>query len=170
MDIHPLVLRMPRYLLAAAAAGLITMAAPLTAGATVAAPARPANSHWSACQSSAVGQAPRSFWNRIRSATKHHHDIPGSFWTNGTYRDDIARIVCYESSFEYHAENGAQYGWFQMNKPLIESERVTFPQYWDGSHSDPPGWYEATAGERYIHSRYGNPANAWAHENAYGWY
>jgi hypothetical protein len=148
----------------------VTLFGPLAATPAGAATAGPRSTHWSSCQSSAVSQAPRSFWRRIRSSTEHHSDIPGSFWTNRTYRDDIARIVCYESSFDYHAVNGGQYGWFQMNKPLIQSERVTFHQYWDGTHSDPPGWYEATAGERYIHSRYGNPAVAWQHENDYGWY
>ncbi len=89
---------------------------------------------------------------------------------DGTYRDDIAKIVCYESTFNYHAENVGQYGWFQMNQPLIESEGVTWDQYWGGSSSEHPGWYQCTAGERYIHDRYRNPAVAWLHEQVYGWY
>jgi hypothetical protein len=129
-----------------------------------------ANSHWDWCNSAAVGSAPAVLWTRIDSATYAHRDLPGSFWSDPTYRNDIVRIVCYESTFGYHAENGPQYGWFQMNPPLIESEGVTWNEYWSGSSTEHPGWYQCTAGERYIHSRYGNPAVAWLHEEVYGWY
>ncbi len=147
-------------------ASLGAQAAPASAAAGV----LRASLRWTSCQDSAISQAPALFWSRVKGATDTHHDIPMSFWTNRTYRDDIARIVCYESSFEYHAQNAGQYGWFQMNKPLIESEGVTFSQYWGGTRAERPGWYEATAGERYILRRYGNPAAAWQHESAYGWY
>ena len=181
MESHSTVTRVRAYGLSAVVASLLLVAAPAAASAaptattavhpaTTAVITRPATTQWSSCQASAVTQAPGYFWSRIRQATEAHHDIPVSFWTNRTYRYDIARIVCYESSFDYHAENAAQYGWFQMNKPLIESEGVSFAQYWDGTRSEPPGWFEMTAGERYIHSCYGNPAVAWQHENVYGWY
>ncbi len=133
-------------------------------------PSAAANSHWQWCNSAAPGSAPAVLWARIASATDTHSDLPRSFWSNGTYRNDIARIVCYESTFGYHAENGPQYGWFQMNPPLIASEGVSWNEYWSGSSSEHPGWYQCTAGERYIHSRYGNPAVAWQHEADYGWY
>ena len=130
-----------------------------------------ANSHWQWCNSYALRNTPPVLWSRIESATQAHKDVPGSFWSDGTYRDDIAKIVCYESTFEYHATNPSGfYGWFQMNQPLIASEGVTWNEYWGGSGTEHPGWYQCTAGERYIHGRYRNPAVAWLHEEDYGWY
>lgn len=128
------------------------------------------NSHWDWCNGNAVHYAPAVFWTRINEATGAHHDLPAKFWTNTTYRDDIAKIVCYESTFNYHAEAPGQYGWFQMSGSLIASEGVTFDEYWGGSKTEHPGWYQCTAGERYILSRYKTPVAAWAHEADYGWY
>lgn len=134
-------------------------------------PAAAANSHWGWCNDDAPRTAPAVLWARIKSVTYAHRDLPLSYWTNATYRDDLAKIVCYESTFGYHAVNRPYYGWFQMNPPLIRSEGVTFHAYWSGSRTEHhPGWYQCTAGERYIHSRYGNPARAWMHEADYGWY
>jgi hypothetical protein len=129
-----------------------------------------ANSHWEWCQDNGVSASPAVVWSRIESATENHKDLPSSFWTNTTYRDDIAKIICYESTYGYHAENGPQYGWFQMSQSLIVSEGVTWSQYWNGTLSEHPGWYQCTAGERYIHARYSTPAAAWLHEEDYGWY
>jgi len=132
------------------------------------------SSHWSWCNQQSAKAAPRLFWVRLKEATEQHHDVPSSFWSDVAYRDDIAKIACYESTFEYHAENVGQYGLFQMSSPLIATEGVTFAAYWNGSvvRSKHVGatWYQCTAGERYIHSRYGNPAAAWDHEETYGWY
>jgi hypothetical protein len=129
-----------------------------------------ANSHWLDCNSQAVRETPRIVWDRIQNATYTHRDIPGSFWTNATYRGDIARIICYESTFNYHAENAGHYGWFQMGMPQIAGAGVTFDSYWYGTARENPGWYQCTAGERYIRSRYGTPLAAWEHEANYGWY
>jgi hypothetical protein len=139
---------------------------------TLTASSAEANSHWQWCNEEAVSSAPAVLWSRIQSATESHSDIPSSFWTDVTYRDAIAKIVCYESTFNYHAENVGQYGWFQMNQPLIESEGVSWSQYWYGTLSTGTGagWYQCTAGERYMHGRYRNPAVAWLHEEVYGWY
>jgi hypothetical protein len=117
-----------------------------------------------------VKAAPAVIWARIQSATDMHKDIPSTYWTNTTDRDDIAKIVCYESTFEYHAENGGQYGWFQMSSSLIVIRGVKFAEYWGGSSSEAAGWYQCTAGERYIDARYVTPTAAWAHEQSYGWY
>jgi hypothetical protein len=129
-----------------------------------------ANSHWTWCNEQTVKAAPAVIWERIQSATDMHSDIPSTYWSDVTYRDDIAKIICYESTFDYHAENGSQYGWFQMSAPLIVSRGVHFDEYWGGSTTEHAGWYQCTAGERYIHARYDNPATAWAHEEDYGWY
>jgi hypothetical protein len=135
------------------------------------APAMPdASSHWTWCDDNTVKAAPAVLWTRIESATGMHSDIPGTYWSDVTYRDDIAKIVCYESTFNYHAENAGQYGWFQMSSSLVVSEGVHFDEYWNGSKTEHAGWYQCTAGERYIHARYSNPAAAWAHEETYGWY
>lgn len=125
----------------------------------------------SSCQTYAPSQAPHVFWVHFKQAVYAHRDIPKTFWRSRTYRRDVARIVCYESTFNLHAENpSGYYGWFQMSRPLVSSEGVSFPHYWSGSHWDPSGWYQVTAGARYIRSRYRNPATAWRHEVDYGWY
>jgi hypothetical protein len=129
-----------------------------------------ANSDWDTCNSHAVAETPPVVWARIHSATDDHKGIPKTFWTSTTYRDDIVKIICYESTFEYHAENSGHYGWFQMGYSLIESEGITFHGYWNGLSHEAAGWWQCTAGEIYIAGRYGNPAVAWKHEAIYGWY
>ena len=129
-----------------------------------------ASSHWTWCNEQTVKAAPPVLWTRMQSATDMHPTIPSTFWSDITYRDDIAKIACYESTFQYHAQNAGQYGLFQMSSSLIVSEGVAFDEYWWGSRLEGATWYQCTAGERYIHARYGTPAVAWAHEESYGWY
>jgi hypothetical protein len=151
------------------APALATAAAPAgTTPATALAPRASAN--WRACNVHAAAEAPRVLWIEIKDATKGHRDIPASFWGNSIYRTDIARIICYESSFDKRATNSGHYGWFQMSRPNIAAAGVTFHQYWDGDLHGAIGWYQCTAGERYIRSRYGTPAAAWRHEADEGWY
>jgi hypothetical protein len=129
-----------------------------------------ANSHWDWCNQYGVGATPGIVWTRIYQATEDNGRLPKDFWTDGTYRADIARVICYESSDEWHAENGPQYGWYQMNIPLINSEGVSWNAYWSGTSTHHAGFWQCTAGELYILGRYGNPAIAWLHERDYGWY
>ena len=133
-----------------------------------------ASSHWNWCNDESVKAAPHLLWIRLEQATEQHHDVPAKFWTDVTYRDDIAKIACYESTFEYHAQNVGQFGLFQMDAPLIASEGVKFSQYWNGAkvHKVHEGatWFQCLAAERYIHARYGTPVAAWGHEENYGWY
>ncbi len=156
-----------------AAGGLATSAAlSATAAAITVRPAgavviAAASSHWTSCNDAAALDTPRVVWLRIHEATDQA-TLPADFWT--TYRVDIAKIICYESSYNWHAENAGQYGWYQMNKSLIASEYVSFGEYWSGTKWHPAGWYQCVAGERYILHRYGTPAAAWAHERNYGWY
>ncbi|MGH9298005.1 MAG: hypothetical protein ACRDZP_08530 [Acidimicrobiales bacterium] len=152
---------------------VMSLAASLLAlgGAAIhASPAEAANSHWVSCNDAAVRSTPGIVWIRIRQAADTHSDIPDYFYSSQTQRDDISKIICYESSFGWHAQNAGQYGWFQMSRSLIASEGVSFAQYWGGTRSYGAGFYQCTAGERYILRRYGTPANAWSHEYHYGWY
>ncbi len=135
-----------------------------------AAPRPQAESHWNWCNTEAVTSAPAVVWTRLKSATAAHGDLPPTYWSDVTYRDDIAKLICYESTFRYLAEDGSQYGWFQMSGSLVRSEGVRFTEYLGGSVTQAAGWYQCTAGERYIAARYGNPAAAWSHEESYGWY
>jgi hypothetical protein len=151
-------------LLASLAALGVTGATAGEAGATV---TEMANSHWTSCNDTAQGNTPSVVWTRIHTATDEA-GLPSSFWTQD--RLDIAKVICYESSYDWHAENGGQYGWYQMNTPLISSEGVSYNEYWYGTKAHQAGWYQCVAGERYIRSRYGTPAAAWAHERDYGWY
>jgi hypothetical protein len=78
-------------------AGLLTLATATLSMATIetSAQAAPrANSHWTWCNENAVGSAPSVLWIRMQSATDMHSDIPSAFWSNTTYRDDIAKIAC----------------------------------------------------------------------------
>lgn len=52
------------------------------------------------------------------------------------------------------------------------SDARGIPQNINGWSAYAPGDYQAQIrwGDAYISSRYGNPANAWAHETAYNWY
>lgn len=127
-------------------------------------------SSWDWCNTQSVKHAPAVLWIRLKAATKMHHDIPERFWGNPGWRADIVKIACYESTFQYHAENGPYYGLFQMSSSLVASEGVQFRRYWNGYHHIGALWYQCTAAERYIRSRYGNPATAWRHEMNYGWY
>lgn len=140
------------------------------AGAATVSAVHPADSHWTTCNDDAATSAPAVVMWRIQGATEDNHDIPADFWTNTGYRGDIAKIICYESTYYWHAENGPQYGWFQMNQPLIGSEGVSWNEYWNGTSAHEAGWYQCLAGERYILHRYGNPLAAWEHERYYGWY
>lgn len=154
-------------------AGLLIVASlslTVVLGGHVAAAAPGVDSHWSWCNTETAADAPSVLWARIESATDLHGDIPSTYWSNVTYRDDIAKIACYESTFAYHEVTDGSYGWFQLSPSLVTGEGVTFSEYWGGSARRAAGWYQCTAGERYIHARYGTPVAAWDHEETYGWY
>ncbi|MHB8245543.1 MAG: hypothetical protein ACYDGN_09345 [Acidimicrobiales bacterium] len=128
-----------------------------------------ANSHWTSCNDKASRSAPRVIWYRIESASGRNR-VPRYFWSNRSYRGDIAKIICYESSYGWHAKNVEYFGWYQMSRGGIGGEGVTWHEYWYGTRAHPAGWYQCAAGERYIRNRYGTPAAAWQHERRYGWY
>jgi hypothetical protein len=173
---HPEVDPLPssRTVPARVLAGILTVVTSsllVTIQAPVAGAAPQAGSHWTWCNDNTVASTPAVVWARIKGATTAKHGgIPATYWSDLVYRRDIARIACYESTWEFHAENGSQFGWFQMSPPLMTTEGVSFNQYWAGSHAEAAGWYQCTAGERYIHARYGTPVAAWSHEENYGWY
>lgn len=148
-----------------AALTLVAGPAASNAGAVVRTP----GPSWATCNDEAMAHTPAVVWARIHSASEMR-DIPTSFWSDGVYRGDIARIICYESSYEVHASNGAQFGWFQMSPGLVASERVSWGEYWSGAGPHPAGWFQALAGEVYILDRYHTPVAAWEHERDYGWY
>lgn len=132
---------------------------------------RPAmSSLWTSCNDRAAFSAPRVIEARIAQVSRSQQGLPTSFAADAAYRGDLVKIICYESTYDFHAAGGdGQYGWFQMTRSLIGSEGVSWQEYWDGGR-EPAGWYQCLAGERYIMSRYGNPLVAWEHERDYGWY
>lgn len=157
--------------LLAGTALFVTTAIGSATSAPVAGAAASPNANWSSCNNYAAYRAPRVVVSRIKQVTTSHRAIPSSFWQNAGYRTDIEKIVCYESTYRYHANDaGAQYGWYQMSRSLIQSEGVSWGEYWKGTQVKAAGWFQCLAGERYILHRYGNPAAAWAHERNYGWY
>ncbi|MHB1988812.1 MAG: hypothetical protein ACYCSF_12655 [Acidimicrobiales bacterium] len=161
-------------LVLAASAALAGTGATVSLGTPVASAASvhpEANGLWTSCNDTAGTSAPKVLWTRIHQATATHHDIPASFWSDPVFREDIVKIICYESTYDFHASAvGGQYGWYQMSQSLIASQGVTWSEYWTGTPAAAAGWYQCVAGERYIKNRYGTPAAAWQHERDYGWY
>ncbi len=156
--------------LLAGAALLTTTAIGSTATPQAGAAMQPAQG-WAACNNTAAGRSPRVVSLRIKQVTYSHRAIPRSFWADFGYRSDIEKIICYESTYRYHAAAGAgRYGWYQMGRSLIQSEGISWREYWNGAYHRAAGWFQCLAGESYILHRYGNPARAWAHERYYGWY
>jgi hypothetical protein len=87
----------------------------------------------------------------------------GYGWGSGVQWNDLVALINRESGFNNVAQNphSTAYGIFQFLNG-------TWASYGVGKTSDPG--QQAVAGLRYISSRYGSPAGALAHENAYGWY
>nr|WP_239028778.1 transglycosylase SLT domain-containing protein [Pseudonocardia acidicola] len=77
--------------------------------------------------------------------------------------NDLVAVINRESGFNNTAQNptSTAYGIFQF----LDS---TWGAYGAVKTSDPHA--QAMAGLRYIAQRYGSPAGALAHENAFGWY
>lgn len=83
-------------------------------------------------------------------------------WTGQQWTDLVA-LLTRESGFRSNAQNptSTAYGIFQFLD-------TTWAGFTYGKTSDPR--QQAIDGVEYITQRYGNPSNALAHENAYGWY
>lgn len=109
---------------------------------------------------------PSWFYTRLTNAANADPNIPNSWGTSY----DMARIVCFESSYEVHAQNGSYYGLGQMSKTNIAAENVSWDHYWNGSADHTIAYYQLLAALRYCKDRYGSPANGWAHEVNYGWW
>lgn len=84
-------------------------------------------------------------------------------WGTGAQWNALVAVINRESGFNNVAQNptSTAYGMFQF----LDS---TWASYGATKTSDPAA--QAAAGLRYISQRYGTPAGALAHENAYGWY
>lgn len=87
----------------------------------------------------------------------------GYGWGSGVQWNDLVALINRESGFNNVAQNptSTAYGIFQFLNG-------TWASYGVAKTSDPG--LQAVAGLRYIAQRYGSPAGALAHENAYGWY
>lgn len=165
--------RLAAGLLLTTAAILVGMGSSVSLGMTGTAQAsvsHGSSSLWISCNDSAATRAPAVFISRLKEVTASHSEIPASFASSPGYRGDIAKVVCYESTYNFHAAAPNQYGWFQMSRSLISGEGVSWNEYWSGNSSHAAGWYQCLAGELYIKNRYGTPAAAWQHERDYGWY
>lgn len=82
-------------------------------------------------------------------------------WSSGTQWTDLVQLWNRESGWSTMAVNSS-------------SGATGIPQLNPAAHTVPPGWSAAPVqiawGLAYIASTYGTPANAWAHEQEYGWY
>jgi len=108
------------------------------------------------------------FYSDVVAAEKSTTAIPDSWGKS----HDIARIVCYESSYNPKAENpnGLYFGLGQMGKSQIADAGVSWSNYWNGTSVHAARYYQIVALLKYCKTRYGTPANAWAHEVADGWW
>jgi hypothetical protein len=109
---------------------------------------------------------PSWFYPRLRSAARSDASIPDT-WGNSA---DMARIVCYESSYRVHASNGDHWGLGQMTSANIAYYNVSWDHYWNGSANHTIAFYQLLAALRYCKDRYGSPAAGWQHEINYGWW
>jgi hypothetical protein len=109
---------------------------------------------------------PSWFYDIATNAAQDDSSIPDSWGTSL----DLARIVCFESSYETHATNGSYYGLGQMSKTNIAAYNVSWDHYWNGSSAHHIAYYQLLAAMRYCKDRYGSPAAGWAHEVNYNWW
>jgi len=109
---------------------------------------------------------PSWFYTRLTNAARSDPNIPDGWGTS----HDMARIVCFESSYQVHAENGSYYGLGQLSKANISAANVSWDHYWNGSASHVIAFYQLLAALRYCKQRYGTPADGWAHEVKHGWW
>jgi hypothetical protein len=99
-----------------------------------------------------------------------YHD---SIFNNNVY---MALIVCAESRFQLHAQNGQYYGWYQQNTADMAAAGISLSYYLNGGVDYGGQWlpnydWQNWTGAVYISNRYGNsPQAAWNHEVAYGWF
>ncbi len=109
---------------------------------------------------------PSWFYDIATNAAQSDSNIPDSWGTSY----DLARIVCFESSYQTGAVNGSYYGLGQMSKTNVLAANVTWDHYLNGSSTHHIAFYQLLAAMRYCKSRYGSPAAGWSHEVNYGWW
>jgi len=109
---------------------------------------------------------PSWFYDIATNAAQSDSNIPDSWGTSY----DLARIVCFESSYQTGAVNGSYYGLGQMSKANVLAANVTWDHYLNGSSTHHIAFYQLLAAMRYCKSRYGTPSAGWAHEVNYGWW
>jgi hypothetical protein len=109
---------------------------------------------------------PSWFYDIATNAAQSDSNIPDSWGTS----INLARIVCFESSYQTGAVNGSYYGLGQMSKTNVLAANVTWDHYLNGSSAHHIAFYQLLAAMRYCKSRYGDPATGWAHEVNYGWW
>jgi len=76
----------------------------------------------------------------------------------------LDRLWARESSWNVHASNPYS-GAYGIPQAVPGGKMASAGPNWQNSARTQIRW-----GLRYIRSRYGSPASAWAHEVAYGWY
>jgi hypothetical protein len=89
-------------------------------------------------------------------------------WDRGAEWRDLVKLWYRESSWNQWARNRSS-GAIGIPQLLPSVHHV--PQgYWDWRHPLRSARVQIRWGLNYIRKRYGNPARAWAHERAHGWY
>lgn len=140
---------------------------------------------WSAPPAAAVDSAPSAaavdtsrcdnpreptwFYPHLRNAADNPNDAVPSGWGDSV---NMARIVCWESSFDPGAYNPAlpTYGLGQMTRNNIDAARVSFHCYWEGGCVQDRRHHQLLAALRYANQRYGSPAAGWQHIRDHGWW
>lgn len=110
---------------------------------------------------------PNWFYPRLHAAAHANGDAVPDSWGNSR---NMARIVCYESTYRPGAHNGQYYGLGQMSRTNVEAANISWRCYRDGGCAKPRSFHQLLAALRYAKARYGNPAGAWQHIQQHGWW
>lgn len=109
---------------------------------------------------------PSWFYDIATNAAQADGSIPDSWGTD----HNLARIVCFESSYQTGAVNGSYYGLGQMSKTNVVAYNVSWDNYLNGTAAHHIAYYQLLAALRYCKARYGSPAAGWAHEVSNNWW
>jgi hypothetical protein len=110
---------------------------------------------------------PTWFYPHLQDAADVAGDGVPSSWGDSY---NMAKITCWESSYNQDAVNGTHYGLTQMLQSNVTAAGVSWTCYWDGGCAKDRRYHQLLAAMRYALSRYTTPAAGWQHIRDYGWW
>ena len=110
---------------------------------------------------------PSWFYPHLKDAADQPGDGVPSTWGDSY---NMAKITCWESSYNPDAQNGSHYGLTQMLRSNVEAANVSWNCYWNGGCPKDRRYHQLLAALRYANTRYGSPAAGWQHIRDHGWW